>query len=467
MIFSDRTDAGQKLARELLRYSGRQDAVVLGIPRGGVPVAFEIAEALHLPLDVFLSRKLSVPGHEELAFGAISAGEGRFLDQHIVQTMGITQEQIESITQDTRKKLEERAQLYRPSQPERAVAGQVVILVDDGIATGASIYAAVQALRQMNPKEIVIAAPVAPATTVNWLRGVVNDVAVLYAPSDFYAVGQFYRDFPQTSDEEVISLLHRAEQIEVAAGKAPENHPEKARLLAENDEEIRIRAGYVVLEGILNIPENAQGIVLFAHGSGSSRHSPRNRFVAGELQSRRLATLLFDMLTPEEEMVDRKTAELRFDIPRLAKRLIEVTRWIAQNPQSRNLTIGYFGASTGAAAALIAAARLPGIVAAVVSRGGRPDLAGEDLSSVRAATLLIVGERDEAVIQRNHQALDQLGCENKRMILVPGATHLFEEPGALEQVSTAAAEWLVRFLGPKSSFTGRIIEPEQGAIEEM
>jgi putative phosphoribosyl transferase len=180
-----------------------------------------------------------------------------------------------------------------------------------------------------------------------------------------------------------------------------------------------------------------------------------------------LATLLFDMLTPEEEMVDRKTAELRFDIPRLAKRLIEVTRWIAQNPQSRNLTIGYFGASTGAAAALIAAARLPGIVAAVVSRGGRPDLAGEDLSSVRAATLLIVGERDEAVIQRNHQALDQLGCENKRMVLVPGATHLFEEPGALEQVSTAAAEWLVRFLRPKSSFTGRIIEPEQGAIEEM
>jgi putative phosphoribosyl transferase len=159
-----------------------------------------------------------------------------------------------------------------------------------------------------------------------------------------------------------------------------------------------------------------------------------------------LATLLFDLLTPNEEAVDRKTAELRFNIPLLAKRLVEVTRWIAQNPQTRNLAIGYFGASTGAAAALIAAARLPGMVAAVVSRGGRADLAGEELGSVRAATLLIAGGLDEMVIQLNQQALDQLRCESKRLILVPGATHLFEEPGALEQVSTATAEWMVRYL---------------------
>jgi putative phosphoribosyl transferase len=448
MIFNDRTDAGQKLARELQRYSGRQDAIVLGIPRGGVPVAFEIAEALRLPLDIFLSRKLGVPGHEELAFGAIAAGDGRFLDQHIVQTMGIAPEQIESITQETRKKLEERARLYRAGRSAREVAGRIVILVDDGIATGASIYAAAQALHQMNPKEIVIAAPIAPATTVSWLRGVVDDVAVLYAPRDFYAVGQFYREFSQTSDEEVVSLLRRSEQRERRADEEGdvEAHSDKVRGLASDEEEVRIRAGNVILEGALNIPENAQGIVLFAHGSGSSRHSPRNRYVAGELQARGLATLLFDLLTSEEEMVDRKTAELRFNIPPLAKRLIEVTRWIAQNPQTRNLTIGYFGASTGAAAALIAAARLPGIVAAVVSRGGRPDLAGEELGSVRAATLLIVGGLDEVVIQLNRQALDQLRCESKRLVLVPGATHLFEEPGALEQVATDAAEWLLRYL---------------------
>jgi putative phosphoribosyl transferase len=152
------------------------------------------------------------------------------------------------------------------------------------------------------------------------------------------------------------------------------------------------------------------------------------------------------LLTREEEMVDRKTADLRFNIPSLAKRLIEVTRWIAQNPRTRNLAIGYFGASTGAAAALIAAARLPGIVAAVVSRGGRPDLAGEELGSVRAATLLIVGGLDEVVIQLNRQALDQLQCESKQLVLVSGAAHLFEEPGALEQVSTVAAEWMTRYL---------------------
>jgi putative phosphoribosyl transferase len=214
-----------------------------------------------------------------------------------------------------------------------------------------------------------------------------------------------------------------------------------------NDEqEVRIGAGNVMLEGTLSIPNNAQGVVLFVHGSGSSRYSPRNRYVAGELQAWGLATLLFDLLMPNEEAVDRKTAELRFNIPLLAKRLVEVTRWIAQNPQTRNLAIGYFGASTGAAAALIAAARLPGMVAAVVSRGGRVDLAGEELGSVRAATLLIAGGLDEMVIQLNQQALDQLRCESKRLILVPGATHLFEEPGALEQFSTATAEWMVRYL---------------------
>jgi len=448
MIFKDRKDAGQRLARELGVYSGRQDAIVLGIPRGGVPVANEIAEALRLPLDIFLSRKLGVPGHEELAFGAIAAGDGRFLDQHIVQAMGITSEQIESITEGTRQKLEERAELYRAGRQPLNVAGQIVILVDDGIATGASIYAAAQALRQMNPKKIVMAAPVAPASTVNWLRGVVDSVAVLHAPRDFYAVGQFYREFSQTTDEEVIDLLQRAEGIDkpgIAGGYA-EAGPDQLRGLASEEEEISIKAGNVMLGATLNIPENAQGIVLFAHGSGSSRLSPRNRYVAGRLKDSGLATLLFDLLTREEEMIDRQTAELRFNIPLLAKRLIEVTQWIAQNPRTRNLTIGYFGASTGAAAALIAAARLPGMVAAVVSRGGRPDLAGEELGSVRAATLLIVGERDEAVLQMNRQALEQLRCESKRLILVPGATHLFEESGALEQVSMIAAEWLVHSL---------------------
>jgi putative phosphoribosyl transferase len=197
----------------------------------------------------------------------------------------------------------------------------------------------------------------------------------------------------------------------------------------------------VTLEGTLDLPNEAPGIVLFAHGSGSSRHSPRNRYVAGVLQSKGMATLLFDLLTSDEDYFDQRTAQLRFDIPLLAKRLSGATRWVMRQPETQALPVGYFGASTGAAAALVAAAQLPGAVAAVVSRGGRPDLAGEALGSVLAPTLLIVGGNDEAVIELNREALSKLRCSPKKLVLIPGATHLFEEPGTLEEVARIAAEW--------------------------
>ena len=197
----------------------------------------------------------------------------------------------------------------------------------------------------------------------------------------------------------------------------------------------------VRLEGTLNLPDSAKGIVLFAHGSGSSRHSPRNRYVAQVLQAEGFATLLFDLLTSQEESVDRETAELRFDIELLAKRLVDVTQWVTRHPTARTLPIGYFGASTGAAAALVAASRLPGLVTAVVSRGGRPDLAGEALGIVRASVLLIVGGKDEIVVGLNRQALNKLQCRNKQLVIIPGATHLFEESGALEQAAHLAATW--------------------------
>ncbi|HZD49045.1 MAG TPA: phosphoribosyltransferase [Silvibacterium sp.] len=212
MIFSDREDAGRQLAKQLGAYANSENAVVLGIPRGGVPVAFEIANALHLPLDIFLSRKLGVPGQEELAFGAIAAGDGRFLDEKIIQAAGISRAQIEGITQATKAKLEERAILYRGNRPPLDVEGRTVILVDDGIATGASIYAAIRALRQMKPKKLVVAAPIAPISTSRWLRSVTDECVVLSTPGDFYAVGQFYRHFSQVSDEEVIDLFRRAER---------------------------------------------------------------------------------------------------------------------------------------------------------------------------------------------------------------------------------------------------------------
>ena len=208
---------------------------------------------------------------------------------------------------------------------------------------------------------------------------------------------------------------------------------------------VRIEAGSVLLEGNLSLPEGARGIVLFAHGSGSSRLSPRNRHVAKLLNQARLATLLVDLLSPEEEAVDLRTAQLRCNIGLLAERLVGITDWLVKDPDAQPLRIGYFGASTGAAAALVAAAERPKMVRAVVSRGGRPDLAGPALAHVEAPTLLIVGGNDLLVIELNRAALVQLRSE-KRLVIVPGATHLFEEPGALDEVARLARDWFERYL---------------------
>jgi putative phosphoribosyl transferase len=209
---------------------------------------------------------------------------------------------------------------------------------------------------------------------------------------------------------------------------------------------VQIPVGGLALEGALAIPEDAYGLVVFTHGSGSSRHSVRNRQVTRFLQEEGLATLLFDLLTAEEEQIDLRTRQLRFDIPLLAERVVGVTDWLVQQPETRHLPIGYFGASTGAAAALIAAAARPGVVRAVVSRGGRPDLAEKALPSVRAATLLIVGGEDTPVIGMNEFAFGRLSG-NKRLAIIPGATHLFEEPGALDEVARLAREWFREYLG--------------------
>jgi putative phosphoribosyl transferase len=210
--------------------------------------------------------------------------------------------------------------------------------------------------------------------------------------------------------------------------------------------EVQIHAGRAVLPGNLNIPENANALVLFAHGSGSSRHSPRNQFVARTLNDLGLATLLFDLLTQEEEAIDMQTRELRFNIDFLAVRLGHATKWAKQQEQMSNLGIGYFGSSTGGAAALVAAVDAPQNVNAVVSRGGRPDLAGEALPKVKAPTLLIVGGNDDVVIELNEQARDKMRCEVK-LEIIPGATHLFEEPGALEKVANLASAWFVKHMG--------------------
>jgi len=212
-----------------------------------------------------------------------------------------------------------------------------------------------------------------------------------------------------------------------------------------SSDEVRVDAGGVTLEGNLLVPTGASGIVLFAHGSGSSRFSSRNRYVGDVLRQSGVGTLLIDLLTREEETVDNRTAQLRFDIGLLADRLVGASEWMAKQPETTRLKLGLFGASTGGGAALVAAARVPDRIAAVVSRGGRPDLAGPALPAVQAPTLLIVGGDDGPVIEMNREAYEQMECE-RQMVIVPRASHLFEEPGTLEEVARLAAEWFTRHL---------------------
>lgn len=422
MLFADRTDAGQQLA-EALRHVEEQKPVVLGLPRGGVPVAFQVARALDAPLDVTVVRKLGVPYHRELGFGAIGEGGVRVISEEIVRRAGVGEAEVASVERAEGAELDRRAQEYRRGRPRVTVGGRTVIVVDDGIATGATAAAACQVVRAQGAEHVVLAVPVASPDVVSRLRHEVDEVVCLSTPAMFSAVGEWYRDFSQTSDEEVVALLARA------AGAAVE---------VPDPEPVEVNAGGVGLAGDLTLPEGAGAVVLFAHGSGSSRHSPRNRSVATALNRAGLGTLLFDLLTPVEE-ADRANV---FDITTLSERLGGATRWLRGR---ESLPIGYFGASTGAAAALRAASEVDSGVGAVVSRGGRPDLAGADLSAVRAPTLLIVGGNDNTVIDLNRQAQAALHCEN-RLEIVPGATHLFEEPGALEEVADLARDWFTEHL---------------------
>jgi putative phosphoribosyl transferase len=305
--------------------------------------------------------------------------------------------------------------------------------VDDGVATGGTARAAVQTVRARGAAKVVVAVPVGAAESIDELARVADEVVCPHPQEMLLSVGHWYEDFRPISDEDVVELLRRAR-----------SRSERVPLYLDRD--VRIPAGDQELAGRLTIPSGARGLVLFAHGSGSGRRSPRNQYVAGELQSSGLATLLFDLLSEEESALEERTERLRFDVDALANRLVDVTDWAHAGVQTGGLDVGYFGASTGAAAALIAATARPLIVSAVVSRGGRPDLAGTALSRVRAPTLLLVGGADRHVLNLNREALFHLTCD-KQLVVVPGATHLFPEPGALEQVAGAAARWFVRHLG--------------------
>jgi putative phosphoribosyl transferase len=442
MPFVNRVDAGQRLAAELMDLRN-EDVVVLGLPRGGVPVAYEVARALGAPLDVIVVRKLGVPFQPELGMGAIGEGGVRIINPEIVRMARVNDRELAAIEERERVELDRRANRYRAGRERASLQGRTAIVVDDGIATGSTAQAACQVARALGASRVILAVPVAPRSSIDKFSDVVDKMVCVETPDWFFGVGQWYDNFSQTSDEEVVTLLQRASERITPNPETSVVSVDSASDPMTRDEEVEVVAGSIALAGHLTVPEAVQGIVIFAHGSGSSRHSPRNRFVAEVLNQAGLGTLLFDLLTQDEEL-DRSNV---FDIALLATRLVDVTNWLRTQPEAVHLPIGYFGASTGAGAALWAASQQDADVAAVVSRGGRPDLAGSRLATVRAPTLLIVGGLDDVVLELNRQAQGRLLCEN-HLAVVPGATHLFEEPGTLETAANLARDWFIGHLGP-------------------
>lgn len=423
--FVDRLEAGNRLAETLSSLRG-QHPLVLAIPRGGVPIGRVIADALDGDLDVVLVRKIGAPGHEEFAVGAIDES-GLVQVADYAADVGADERYIEREAALQLERIYQRRQLYSPYRASLDPKGRVVIVVDDGLATGATMRAALVAARRREPLRLICAVPVGSPRSLTTLQGIADDVVCLLAPEDFRAVAQFYEAFPPVEDREVIDLLKR-------------RHP--AAPAEAVSQAMQFSVDGLTLEGGLHIPAHARGLVVFAHGSGSSRWSVRNRHVASVLQQHGMATLLFDLLSPQEDEV---TSE-RFDVLKLARRLATVVQILKRTTQLEHLPIGLFGASTGAAASMMMAAEHPDLIRAIVSRGGRPDLAGrERLTLVRAPTLFIVGGADTPVIDVNRAAMAAMRA-HAELTLVPGATHLFEEPGALERVAALATSWFSRWL---------------------
>jgi len=393
--YRDREEAADQLI-DALRPHLNGDGLILAIPRGAVPMGARIAHALGATLDIVLVRKLGAPYNPEYGLGAI--------DEDGLVTLG-----------------------SRQGGPLIDLRDRVVIVVDDGLATGFTAVAAVHAVRTQAARSVIVAVPVGSAEAVRRLRQVADEVICLAMPPDFQAVGQWYDDFSPVTDDTVRRLLESTGRSRSFDVKIP----------------LPTGTGPVVrLPGRLDIPHGARGLVVFAHGSGSSRRSPRNQRVATILAGGSLATLLFDLLARHED----EDRDLVFDVARLGTRLLHAIDWVREHDAVRGLPLGLFGASTGAAAALVAAAESPAVVQSVVSRGGRPDLAADWLPRVTAPTLLVVGGRDIDVLRLNRWAAQRLGGPHE-VAVVDHATHLFEEPGALEQVAGLAKAWFARTLG--------------------
>lgn len=448
-IFTDRAAAGRALAPLLARFRG--DApIVLGLPRGGVPVAREVARALDAPLDVCVVRKVGLPGHEEFGMGAVAEGGEVYLDGGTVRSFGIRAATLREALATKAAEVTARAERFRHGRPPPEIRGRTVIVVDDGLATGGTARAALRSLRARGAGKLILAVPVGATDSLAHVGTDADEVVCASPEDELMAVGLWYRDFGQVEDDEVVAILDAEHQR--AGTTAPPAKATPRRRVTDHPPEktVELTADDVLLTADLLLPTDPRAIVVIAHGSGSGRKSSRNRVVAHGLREAGIGCVLVDLLTAAEQREDAIDHALRFDVELLGRRVIGVVDAVRRTPALRALPIGCFGASTGAAAALIAAAARPLVVRAVVSRGGRPDLASDHLAAVRAPTLLVVGGDDHDVLALNRVALAALGGP-RRLAIVPGATHLFEEPGTLAQASELAVAWFQEHLTAPAS----------------
>ncbi|MFI1539780.1 phosphoribosyltransferase family protein [Streptomyces anandii] len=435
MRYANRADAGRRLARHL-EHLRDTDPVVLGVPRGGVPVALEVARRLGAPLDLAVVRKLRVPWQPELGFGAVGEHGVRVLNQDVVRESGLGPAERETAERAARAELERRVRRWRGGRAPLPLTGRTAVVVSDSLATGAAVEAACRVARARGARSVVLAVPVGPEAALPYLRTVADRVVCPQPLRHPGSVGAWYEDFTPVTDAEVDAATATA-----TAGAVPAGAAGAAGGGTAPEREVEVPAGPARLAALLTLPPMARALVVCAHGGCTGRHSPEERYVAEALQRAGLGTLLVDLLTEEEER-DRHNV---FDIVLLARRLhAAVTRL----GRETGLPVGLCGAGTGSGAALAAAA--DDGVRAVVSLGGRPDLAGPAaLARVRAPALFVVGALDIRMLGRNRVAADWMRCDH-RVAVVPGAADVLADPASREAATALARDW----------FTAHLTRPE-------
>lgn len=446
--FRDRVHAGNVLARSLTAFASETDVVVLGLARGGVPLARQVADALGTTFSVFISGKIGVPGIEEVALGAVAEGAARVVTDTMAWYIGVPPHVIERLAGRERVELSRRTQMYRDGQPLPNIEGKTVILVDDGLATGATIRAAAREIRARRPRRLIAAVPVASRFGLADIRDEVDEIVAVVVRDEFSSVSAAYDAFPPVTDDDVLIALGRPTRR--VSGLV---HDISSRITdTERTIEIPTAGGRVVGDlgtaadisfgDAARASHEHDALAILVHAGGSSRDSYRNRYIAGRLRLEGYATLRVDLLTREEEAVDADGGAIRFDVSRIATRLTDVCDWAVRAGVYGARRSILFGAGTGAAGALMTAARRQANTLAVIARGGRVDLAVPALSRVRAPVLSIVGSEDRETLRANADALRLV--RRAKLVRIPGAGQTFGEPGALGAVAEHSVKWLGR-----------------------